>query len=255
MTKTQTYWSDDHIEILKKHHGTMSNREVANIIGKTAQAIQHMAHRIGITTRRVANYKQCIDCGKKLSRASCYTASERCRECADTRNRGENHHNWKGGVASLRSLVHVLLKPVWIDPIMKRDHYMCQFCLQQGGDKHVHHIYPYRVIRDEVVKRNKSINVRTFEGRSAMALKIVEAHKLRYGITLCVPCHKKVHDEKRGELLGPPTAIGEDNQQPSRSNVMKFVGRKVQRLTGEDSQANKPDTSAPVTVPLFGNMI
>ena len=118
----------------------------------------------------------------------------------------------------------------------------------------VHHIYPYRVIRDQVVKNNKSINLRTFKGKTAMALKIVEAHKLRYGITLCVPCHKKVHDEKRGELLETPNTIGEDNQQPICGNVIKFVPQPVQRLMGEDSQTNKPDTSAPVTESLFGNM-
>ncbi|MEW6214551.1 MAG: hypothetical protein AB1478_05015, partial [Nitrospirota bacterium] len=46
---------------------------------------------------------------------------------------------------------------------------------------------------------------------------------------------------KSGELLGHPER---DNQQPSLPNVLSIVGRKVHRLTGEEAQANKPDTSA-----------
>lgn len=46
---------------------------------------------------------------------------------------------------------------------------------------------------------------------------------------------------KSGELLERPE---KDNQQLSLPNVISFVGRKVQRLTGADLQTNKPDTSA-----------
>lgn len=67
------------------------------------------------------------------------------------------------------------------------------------------------------------------------------------GITLCVSCHKKRHSEKRGELRGTLTILDAGNPQPSRSNVVSFVDRTVQRLTGEESQTNKPDTSAPDT--------
>jgi hypothetical protein len=59
---------------------------------------------------------------------------------------------------------------------------------------------------------------------------------------------KKCHFEQRGELRGYLTTEGEGNPQPSRSNVISYVDRMAQRLTGEDSQADKPDTSAPDTV-------
>lgn len=52
------------------------------------------------------------------------------------------------------------------------------------------------------------------------------------------------HTSKSGELLETPNATGEGNQQLSRSNVLSFVGRKVQRLPGEDAQSNNPGTSA-----------
>lgn len=239
-------WTDKEISYLKSRYGRIANKNLAIEMGRSKQAIQHMAHRLGITDKKVATYKYCVDCGVKLSRASCYkTSAKRCFSCAMKAHSGSGHHNWKGGVAPLRSMVHVLLKPMWIDPILKRDRYTCQFCKKRGGDMNVHHIYPYRKIRDKVIKDNPGISTRTFEGKKQLALKIVAEHQLSYGITLCVPCHAKIHNETRGELLGNLTASGEGNQQPSRSNVVLFVDRKVHRLTGEDTQTNKPDTSAP----------
>ena len=49
--------------------------------------------------------------------------------------------------------------------------------------------------------------------------------------------------KKAGELLEHPLC-SKDNQQPSHLNVIDLVEWKVQRLTGEDITANKPDTSA-----------
>lgn len=172
-------------------------------------------------------------------------AMSRCFPCSMKHHSGEGHHNWMGGVASLRSLVHVLLKPVWIDPILKRDRFTCQVCHKRGGEMEVHHLRPYRKIRDEVIKQNPDISLRTFEGKKEIALKIVSVHKLIYGITLCVSCHADIHDETRGELRGSLTVKDEGNPQPSHSNVRSIVEWKVQRLTGEESQADKPDTSAP----------
>ncbi len=238
-----TNWIPAEIQTLKSKYGTLPNIELAQNMGKTKQAIQHQAYRLHLTIRKVAVWKYCVDCGVKLSRGSCNkkTAS-RCHPCSMKHHSGEGHHNWKGGVAALRSIVHVLLKPIWIDPILRRDHYTCQFCQKHGGDLEVHHIKPYRKIRDEVIKQNPGSNLKTFEGKKQIALKIVAAHKLVYGITLCEPCHAEIRDETRGELLGSPAR---DNQQPNASNVLDFVEAAVQRLTGEDAQANKPDTSAP----------
>lgn len=49
---------------------------------------------------------------------------------------------------------------------------------------------------------------------------------------------------KSGELLETPNGKAEGNQQPSQSNVVKIVDWKVQRLMGEETTTNKPDTSA-----------
>lgn len=235
-------WTGEETELLKSKYGSIPNIDLAKEMGRTKQAIQHRAHRLGITTFKVAVFKNCEDCGAKLSRSSCYKATaSRCFPCSMKNHSRDGHHNWKGGVSSLRSLVHLLLKPLWVDPIFKRDQYTCRFCRKTGGNLNAHHIYPYRKIRDRIIKSNPKINLRTFDGRKKMALLVVEAHELQYGITLCEPCHVKVHDETRGELLGTP--FNKDNQQPSRSNVIQIVDRKVHRLTGEDITTDKPDTS------------
>ena len=251
-------WTEEEMQILKEKYGTISNKELAKIMGRSKQAIQHLAHRLNITTLKVANYKHCVDCGTLLSRAAIYKKNaERCVSCANKKRSKEGHHNWKGGVAPLRSLVHILLKPAWIIPIMQRDNFTCQFCGKRGGDMNVHHILPYRKIRDKVIKDNPEINQRTFEGKKILSLKIVDAHNLSYGITLCIPCHKYIHSETGGELLGTPNVLvaDMDNQQPSRANVLNFVARKVHRLIGEDAQSNKPDTSAAHSISLSEDIV
>jgi hypothetical protein len=243
---TRAEWAQAEISLLRKHYGTMPNADLARMIGKSKQGLQHKAHRMGLTTKKVATYKYCIDCGKKLSRAAIYNEKAcRCVECARNHRSGENHHNWRGGVSELRSIVHCLLKPLWIYPIMQRDNYTCQICNKRGGDLEVHHLRPYHSIRDRVLNNNPHLNIDNFEDRKRAALLIVEDHELDDGITLCARCHYELHNQNRGELLENRNASGDGNQQPSRSNVVSIVDRKVQRLTGEDTQTNKPDTSAP----------
>jgi len=65
-------------------------------------------------------------------------------------------------------------------------------------------------------------------------------------VPMCEKCHDIFHSNKsKGEELRETlnAILAHGNPQPSRSNVIKLVGRKVQRLTGEDITANKPDTS------------
>ena len=245
--RNMTDWTPEDISELKMFYGTMPNKELASKLERTKQSLQWKAWDLRITTLKVAKRKHCVDCGVVLSRSACYLAVERCVACALVKRSGENHHNWKGGVAALRSLVHTLLKGSWIEPIMKRDGYTCQLCQKRGGNLHVHHTIPYRVIRDKVIKSNPNIDLETFNGKKIIAAQIVNLHKMSFGITLCVPCHKSVHSETRGELSGNSYALGEDNQQPSQSNVRSFVDWKVQRSTLEDSRSNKSDTSAPHT--------
>ncbi|MBU1145893.1 MAG: hypothetical protein KJ971_08615 [Firmicutes bacterium] len=153
-------------------------------------------------------------------------------------------------MAELNSIVHCLLKPSWIFPILKRDDYTCQICNKHGGDLEVHHLRPYHKIRDAVLESHPKLNPDIFEEKRRIAFHIMEDHTLQDGITLCVRCHSLAHNTHWGELLETPNNTVEDNQQPSLPKLSLIVGGKVQRSMGEDSTTNKPDTSAPLVVSL-----
>ena len=248
-------WTDNELQLLKENYGKEPVIVTANRVNKTKQSLQHKAHRLGLTTLKVAKWRYCIDCGIKLSRSACNAKQPvlRCVPCFKKFNQGENHANWNGGVSGLRQLVHAYLYPSWITWVMKRDEYLCQNC-GTHEKLQVHHIRPYIEIRDLMLCSNQHLSVESFADRSKLARLIVKEHQLGDGITLCIKCHKLIHlDKKRGELLETPNGQAEDNQQPSGGNVLYFVPPKVQRLIGEDGQSNKPDTSAaPSTVSVGG---
>lgn len=248
---TKNVWNKDEPNLLIRLYGSMPNKDLAKIIGRTKQALQYKAHDLGITLPKKATYKYCIDCGIKLSRAAIYNSrTKRCYPCSMKHHSGENHHNWNGGVAELRSLVHIAIKKFWIDRIMRRDNFTCQDCGKHGGDLEVHHSsIPYAEIRDRVISKNKHLDCSVFEDRKELAILIADEHEYIEGKTLCTECHYKRHHCERGELLETPNTSDEDNQQPSRGNVIDFVPWTVHRLMLEDSQTNKSNTSAPHAEP------
>jgi len=133
---------------------------------------------------------------------------------------GENGANWRGGSWNNRVplLAHTAYRK-WRANIL--DGAVCALC---GGTNkmELHHI----------------------ESRSLVPERIQDESNV---LPLCALCHDILHSKnsKGGELRERLNAIlAHDNPQPSRSNVRIFVGRKVQRLMGEDSQSDKPDTSA-----------
>lgn len=63
--------------------------------------------------------------------------------------------------------------------------------------------------------------------------------------SVCEKCHDIFHsNSSKGEELRETLSavLAYDNPQPSRSNIINLVERKVQRLMGEDVITNKPDT-------------
>ena len=144
---------------------------------------------------------------------------------------GENSINWKGGITAISSNG---LKTIEWRTVRSELFARFPFCVLCGSLDHLqgHHIKK-RDTRPDLIYSIENL------------------------VTLCRGCHASIKGKetdwedyftrivcKGGELLGSPNGNAEGNQQPSRSNVVSMVGRKVQRLTGEDTQTNKPDTSA-----------
>ncbi len=230
-------------ELNRKRHSVyeLANRQLG--LKMTPEAIGRMQTRlqmgrkhseatkkkIGDSHRGPIIRKYCLDCHKKISKNAI-----RCQVCNLKTRAGKEHMWWNGGVSSFYQLTVNKLYPAWKYPILCRDGFRCQYC---GEHEHleVHHLRLFVGIRDQVIKDNPQFSLDIKEDQLKIANLIIAEHRMEDGITLCYSCHKACHFEKRDELLEPLTASGEDNQQPSRSNVVSIVDRKVQRAMGEDT--------------------
>lgn len=235
-------FTDAEVEFIKANYSKMGYVETAKLLG---------VKKSSVNTLVVKKLHLRVDPGVR-GKISSRTNREWVRSEATKKKISEKskmrtesaNPNWKGGITPVRTIARRFLWEPWILKIMKRDKFTCQDC-GCNGVMNVHHLKSYAKIQKEVIKHHPEYDLSKFKDRIEIAQIITKAHRLEDGITLCVPCHKKRHFEKRGELRGTLTATGEGNPQPSRSNVLNFVDRKAQRLIGEDGQSNKPDTSAP----------
>lgn len=198
---------------------------------------QETCDKIGNANRKYNEPNKCIECGHIIVREA-----KKCKPCELKSRMGEKHNWWNGGVTPLYDLVFKRLYPIWKFPIMVRDKFECQDCHNVNINLEVHHLRLFTIIRDKILNENPHLSIKN--DKYELAELIISEHKLEDGITLCRPCHENRHWNKQGELLEPPNASSMDNQQPSQSNVINIVDWKVQRLMGEESQTNNPDTSA-----------
>jgi len=232
--------SRDTVKQWAHHNGLKVSKEyrtkIAIAANKSWERSEETKRRIGIGHRKYEQFR-CQRCGKKISHHK-----KLCWNCYASSVAGEGNNNWKGGISSLRSLVDALLWPLWIYPIMARDHFTCQNCGDaRGHNLNVHHLRSYVSIRKLVLKQHHQLDLNLWDGKKKLAELIVAEHTFDDGITLCKKCHISVHSKKSGELRETPE---KDNPQPSPPKLKLIVGGKVQRLIGEDSATNKPDTSA-----------
>lgn len=234
-------FTTEEIEYIKGRYPLVGGKAVAKELGVKSSAVNGLVSRYlkiginqGVRGAISARTNKLWERSDETKRKISDKAKGRIRE---------KNPNWHGGITPLRSIVSRLLWAEWKYPIMQRDGFVCQQC-GHSGRLNVHHLRSYKSIQKAIVASNPHISLSSYEGRLEMASLIVADHILEDGITLCPACHKRLHFEKRGELQGSLTVKDEGNLQPSQSNVRNIVDWKVQRLTGEDSQTNKPDTSA-----------
>ena len=79
----KTEWTVDEENKLRELAGTMPSREIAKRIGRTPQAIQIKAIRIGISLDGYAKEVFCMDCGKHFFVKWQVTESIRCTVCRE----------------------------------------------------------------------------------------------------------------------------------------------------------------------------
>lgn len=83
--------------------------------------------------------------------------------------RGSANHFWRGGITPKNILIRTSTEyKEWKERILKRDDYTCQYCLNQGGNLHVHHLIKF--------SKDKKLQM-----------------TMKNGITICKPCHWKLH--------------------------------------------------------------
>lgn len=89
--------------------------------------------------------------------------------------RGPQSHNWKGGISKINENARKSDEFIkWRKDVYARDNYTCQKCGKHGGRINAHHIIPF-------------------------AIDIDKRFDLDNGVTLCIPCHSRIHMNKRWE--------------------------------------------------------
>jgi 5-methylcytosine-specific restriction endonuclease McrA len=140
-----------------------------------------------------------VHLGKKITRGHHQSAEHKAKisasntgrhwsaeQCA--RRRGENSHNWKGGVTAKNYGLRTAIERTheftqWHSTIFQRDKFTCQKCGDaRGGNLRVHHIKTFRAILTEH-------KITALE----QALCCGDLWALENGITLCEPCHIQIH--------------------------------------------------------------
>ncbi|MBU0906686.1 MAG: hypothetical protein KKE05_00855, partial [Nanoarchaeota archaeon] len=241
----------DDIDYLRKYYPNKKVPliQIAEHLGATIPALKTMAQRNGIFRKYHVKAAYCLDCGQPINK---FYHTERCLTCSNKHRSGENSSAWRGGISKLTDMIRRALYPVWTYPVMERDNFTCQHC-GNYRDNHVHHLKPLKQIMDKVILENPKLSLDDSDDKIRITSMVIAHHTLKDGITVCKLCHISIHySEKPGELLGYPE---KDNQQPSPPKLKIIVGGKVQRLTGEDSVTDKPDTSARHSVSATAMMI
>ena len=97
-----------------------------------------------------------------------------------SKRRGEEVHNWKGGVTVVHRTVRTMPEYYkWRTSVFERDGFTCQECKQKGKRINADHIIPFSFILEQEDIKNR------YDARACEFLWNIEN-----GRTLCVACHK-----------------------------------------------------------------
>ena len=147
---------------------------VCTVCGKEFQCKKYRANTAKYCSRecwshrRVPNFRPCKTCGNLFDSRD--PRVKFCSpECVIQWRTGETSPVWKGGdsAATKRGKLKGELAK-WRKAVLQRDSYTCQRCGKKGNDLHAHHVKP-------------------LADYPQLALDVSN------GMTVCVPCHEKIH--------------------------------------------------------------
>lgn len=112
--------------------------------------------------------------------------------------RGEAHHNWKGGLSSLDALCREFFQTNISPKIRERDNYTCQLC-GSHSNLHVHHEIPFSKIISDILSEHPLLDPE----KDKLALYEIIISDERFNdednlTTYCADCHfYKIHKYSR----------------------------------------------------------
>lgn len=140
-----------------------STTKIAAEIGASSRVVNSWLTRHGIKTRPV---------GAPIGHnRNTETAKAKMSAAKKSRYIGPDNWNWKGGDNKPSKERRSYQARVWRNAVRDRDGWECKHCGASDGKLHAHHIKPW--------KTHPELRF-----------------DLGNGITLCVPCHEKVHQRR-----------------------------------------------------------
>ena len=106
--------------------------------------------------------------------------------------KGEAHHNWKGGITTLNQLCREYFTVNLTPLVLKRDNYKCQLCGSKK-DLHVHHIKHFKDIMNELITEHPELTIQDNKQQLYDLVindeRFLDTNNL---ITYCKHCHQTI---------------------------------------------------------------
>ena len=120
-----------------------------------------------------------------------------CKFCAFENRKGDNNHNWKGGISKLSNFLRYSTY-LWKKEVSQKTEMVCFITKEKNEEIEIHHLVPFHKIRDEVLNEYgfsgyeeiRDLSQNELDGIRKM---VEEKHKEVIGVPLKKSIHKKFH--------------------------------------------------------------